>query len=318
MSTKRRDNGWFTRLAQAGLLLGMLTATSASWAANRGTEAGQWQYLGGDTQHTRYSPADQINAENFADLEEAWVWDGASFSARSGRSTPSYINGILYTVAGPRRHVVAIDPKNAETLWTYREPDTPRYQYSMRKDYGKGVTYAEVDGRGIIYISSPAFFLTALDAVTGLPLEGFGSQVPIKGFPPTGVVDLLADLGHEYDHYEGIKLETGRSSSMALLLSVILTNRAITSHVRKIYRVISSVMTPEPVSFFGSSTCCRDRANSAMRLGKMMPGNGPVIFHPGRHWQQTRRAVLFMSPPMARRWIFTGAFDPVITCLVPA
>jgi glucose dehydrogenase len=219
MSTRRRDNGWFARLAQAGLLLGlllgMLAATSYGWAASRGTEAGQWQYLGGDTQHTRYSPADQVDAKNFADLEEAWVWDGASFAARSGRSTPSYINGIVYTVAGPRRHVVAIDPKNGETLWTYREPDTARYQYSMRKDYGKGVTYAEVDGRGIIYISSPAFFLTALDAVTGLPLEGFGSQVPIKGFPPTGVVDLLADLGHEYDPYEGIKLETGYITSSA-------------------------------------------------------------------------------------------------------
>ncbi len=169
----------------------------------------EWRYLGGDSEHTRYSPAANLTASNFEDLEEAWVWDGASFNAQSGRSTPSYINGVLYTVAGPRRHVIAMDPAAGETLWSYREPHTARYQYSMRKDYGKGVTYAEVDGKGVIYITSPGFFLTALDAVTGLPLEGFGEPVNIKGFPKTGVVDLLKDLGHEYDPYDGIALATG-------------------------------------------------------------------------------------------------------------
>ena len=113
-----------------------------------GTEDGQWGYLGGDAAHTRYSPADEVTLDNFEDLEEAWVWDGASFNAQSGRSTPSYINGRLYTVAGPRRYVVALDPENGELLWSYGEPKTGRYEYSMRKDYGKGITYAEVDGRG--------------------------------------------------------------------------------------------------------------------------------------------------------------------------
>ena len=87
-----------------------------------GTEGGAWGYLGGDAGHTRYSPADEINLENFEDLEEAWAWDGASFNAASGRSTPSYINGKLYTVAGPRRYVVALDPGTGELLWSYGEP----------------------------------------------------------------------------------------------------------------------------------------------------------------------------------------------------
>ncbi len=174
-----------------------------------GTTGGQWEYLGGDAAHTRYSPADQINAENFEDVEEDWEWDGASFGAQSGRSTPSYINGRLYTVAGPRRYVVALDPANGELLWSYGEPKTERYAYSMRKDYGKGIAYAEVDGREVIYISSPAFFLTALDAETGKPLENWGEPVPIDGFPKTGVVDMLKDFGYEYDVYEGLPLETG-------------------------------------------------------------------------------------------------------------
>jgi quinoprotein glucose dehydrogenase len=195
------------------ILAGGLISGTLAFADAPGTRDGEWHYLGGDSAHTRYSPLDQVNAENFGDLEEAWVWDGASFNAASGRSTPSYIDGILYTVAGPRRHVVAIDPASGETIWSYREPNTLRWEYSMRQDYGKGVAYAEIDGRGVIYIISPAFFLTALDAKTGQPLEGFGKPVPVEGFPQTGVVDLLADLGHEYDPYDGLPLEKGYITS---------------------------------------------------------------------------------------------------------
>jgi len=206
----RRSNYLGLAIMTAGLVLG-----SQGLADAPGTKGGQWHYLGGDSAHTRSSPADLINAENFADLEEAWVWDGASFNAASGRSTPVYVDGTLYTVAGPRRHVVAIDPGTGETLWSYREPHTDRYDYSMRKDYGKGIAYAEVDGRGVIYITSPAFFLTALDAETGRPIEGFGTPVPIDGFPKTGVADMLADLGHEYDPYDGLPVEKGYITTSA-------------------------------------------------------------------------------------------------------
>ena len=186
---------------------------SLSYASTFAQDTVEWTTLGNDFAHTRFSPADQITVENFEDLEVAWEWDGSSFQAQSGRSTPSYINGRMYTVAGSRRHVVAIDPKTGETIWSYREPNTERYQYSMRADYGKGVGYGRVDGKDIIYIISPGFFLTALDAETGAPLEGFGKPVPIEGFPDTGVVDLIADLGHPYDPFEGIPLERGYITS---------------------------------------------------------------------------------------------------------
>jgi len=192
------------------LPLGLVLAAGAPALAQDTVE---WTHLGGDAHHTRYTPATNITPENFGELKEAWVWDGASFDAASGRSTPSYVDGKLFTVAGPRRHVVAMDPATGETLWSYREPNTFRWEYSMRKDYGKGVAYAEVDGKGVIYIISPAFFLTALDADTGAPLEGFGEPVPVEGFAQTGVVDLLAHLGHEYDPYYGISKEVGYVTS---------------------------------------------------------------------------------------------------------
>ena len=185
-------------------------------AQERGNPAGEWRYQSGDAWGTRYSSLDQIDASNFEDLEVQWVWRGDNFSPHPlylSRSTPSYIDGVLYTVAGYRRTVAAIDPATGETLWTYREPNTKRWEESMRASYGKGVAYAEVEGRGVIYVITPAFFLHALDAKTGEHLEGFGTRVPIPGFPRTGVIDLLADLGYDYDPEDGIRMEVGYITS---------------------------------------------------------------------------------------------------------
>ena len=199
------------------LALGVLLTTKAmAIAQDRGSPAGEWRYQSGDAWGTRYSPLDQVDADNFEDLEIQWIWRGDNFSPHPlylSRSTPSYIDGILYTVAGYRRTVAAIDPKTGETLWIYREPNTKRWEESMRASYGKGVGYTEIDGRSVIYVITPAFFLHALDAKTGKHLEGFGKPVPIPGFPRTGVVDLLADLGHDYDPNEGIPMEVGYITS---------------------------------------------------------------------------------------------------------
>ena len=90
----------------------------------------------------------------------------------------------------------------------------------MRNNYGKGVAYGEVNGRAVIYYTSPAFFLHAIDAKTGEHLENWGSHAPIRGFPRSGVIDLLPDLvrdwepwttsGLQYDPEKGIERELGQ------------------------------------------------------------------------------------------------------------
>ena len=221
-------NGVCLTLTLALALALLATAPSLVAQGGPGTENGEWHYLGGDAAHTRYSPLDQIDASNFEDLEIAWIWRAENFGPTvdyAFKSTPSFVDGILYTVASERRQVVAIDPATGEILWTFREPNTLRFERSMRQNYGKGVTYAEVDGRGVIYITTPGFFLHALDAKTGQPLEGFGRPVPVEGFPETGVVDALEDLvrgwlpfeelGQPLDHYAGIPREIGMITSSA-------------------------------------------------------------------------------------------------------
>lgn len=93
----------------------------------------------------------------------------------------------------------------------------------MRQNYGKGVAYGEIDGRGVIFYTSPAFFLHALDAKTGRHIENFGSSVPLPGFPETGVVDLIPDLiadwgpwlewDQPYDPDNGVPRELGYITS---------------------------------------------------------------------------------------------------------
>jgi len=204
-------------------LLGLISANVPAAAQGPGVENGAWTYLGGDAWHTRYAPIDQINAQNFEDLVVAWEWSSASFGSNTPRATPTFVDGKLITVTGYRRHVVALDAGTGELLWSFTEPNTHRWEYSMRQGYGKGVAYAEVDGRGVVFISTPGFFLHALDAQTARPLENWGERVPIDGFPESGSVDMIADLIEgwgpweayqgEYDPYMGIPQELGYITS---------------------------------------------------------------------------------------------------------
>ncbi len=210
------------------LAVGVIALTEGVLTAQGpGVAEGEWRYIGGDAWHTRYSPLDQITGDNFNDLDVAWVWRGDNFGPAPlsvSRSTPLYVDGLLYTVAGERRTVAAIDPSSGETVWVFREPHTTRFDRGMRNGYGKGVAYGDIDGRGVIYISSPAFFLYALDAKTGLPLENWGGDVNLTGFPETGTVDLIPDLisdwgpwqswdGAPYDADLGVPRELGHITS---------------------------------------------------------------------------------------------------------
>ncbi|MDP6537030.1 MAG: PQQ-binding-like beta-propeller repeat protein [Gammaproteobacteria bacterium] len=177
----------------------------SAFAQLTGVEDGEWRFLGGDAGHTRASPhLTQIDASNFADLQVAWTWRGDNFGGNveyTFRSTPVFADGILYTVAGQRRQVVAIDAATGETLWTFREPETMRYLRSPRTDFGKGVAYTEVDGSGVVLVTSPAFFLWALDAKTGRPLNDWGTPTGVADFSETGVVDLIPDLVSDWPRW---------------------------------------------------------------------------------------------------------------------
>ena len=117
-----RSNRRILELQQVTLvtLTLMMAPLSLSQAQDRGTPYGEWRYQSADSWGTRYSPVNQIDSSNFGDLEVAWTWQANNFGPEVDyqmKSTPTYIDGILYTVAGQRRTVVAIDPNTGEKMW---------------------------------------------------------------------------------------------------------------------------------------------------------------------------------------------------------
>ena len=175
--------------AVAVVCLGAAGATAQSGAAD-----GEWGVFGADKGATRYSPLDQIDADNVGDLEVAWRWSARDQGTPppSGRMqiSPLVINGVLYTTAGNQRAVVALDAATGEPLWNWRPGDAERRWGDIiepvARSAGRGVSYW-TDGAGDerIFVVTPSYQLVALDARTGNRVDGFGTA---------GVVDMMDDL----------------------------------------------------------------------------------------------------------------------------
>jgi len=161
----------------------------------------EWRAYGGDLRHQHYSPLAQIDAGNFNSLEVAWRFKTDSLGPRPEfklEGTPLEINGILYTTAGTRRAVVALDAATGELRWVHAEYEGARAAASPRQLSGRGVAYW-TDGRDerILYVTT-GYRLVALDAKTGAKIPGFGTN---------GIVDLKE--GAVFGKEQPIDLETG-------------------------------------------------------------------------------------------------------------
>jgi len=155
----------------------------------------EWNTYGGDLASSRYAPFDQINRDNFSKLRLAWRLNTNMFGPRPDTlysATPLAIDGVLYTTAGTRRAVVALNAASGELLWMHAEDEGPRGENPARSGAGRGVAYwASSDGsdRRIIYVT-PGYRLIALNARTGAPIPTFGTG---------GVVDLKRDNEQDLD-----------------------------------------------------------------------------------------------------------------------
>jgi quinoprotein glucose dehydrogenase len=166
------------------------------------TKNGEWTHYTADVRGDKYSPLDQINAANFNKLEVAWRFKTDSLGPRPEyklEGTPLMINGVLYTTAGTRRSVVALDAKTGELLWAYSLREGNRAAIAPRQLSGRGVSYW-TDGRGddrVLFVTT-GYRLVALNAHTGQPIPTFGTN---------GIVDLK--VGVVYGNRQPIDLETG-------------------------------------------------------------------------------------------------------------
>ncbi|MBU3078600.1 PQQ-binding-like beta-propeller repeat protein [Sphingomonas quercus] len=179
-----------------------------------------WPSYGNNLANHRYSPLDQINAENFNDLEIAWRVKTDLFGARPEyqfECTPLMINGVLYATAGTRRSVIAVDGATGEILWIHREDEGERARNAPRKLSGRGLSYW-TDGKEerLLYVTI-GYQLVALDPATGQRIPGFGDN---------GIVDLKKDFDQDIDP---VHADVGLHAAPAVAKNVVIVGAAHTA-----------------------------------------------------------------------------------------
>ncbi len=189
------------RLVPWGLAIAVIVVMAQSAVAQSRVPDGEWHAFGRDGANTKYSPLDQITAENFGDLEIAWRWDSLSQAVVAEHerirpsafmSSPLMADGLVY-VSTALGQVAALDAGTGEAVWTY---DPRIYDYMERPpNMGwrhRGLTYwkdSESDDARI-FMANHDLKLVALNAKTGAVYQDFGEA---------GFVDLKRGYGRPID-----------------------------------------------------------------------------------------------------------------------
>ena len=207
----------------AGVLAGVAPA-QAQWQTY-GTENGEWRSYAGDIAGTKYSPLDQIDAENFSDLEIAWEWVSVdNFVSRSTpgggewwapldtiveslveetpdlyrssqppnatrlQATPIMVGGVLYFNT-PLSQGVAVDAATGETLWVFNPKGYEEGTPSMSAPWTqRGVAYwTDGEGDERIFWGTGNGYMVCVKAKTGQPCPDFGPD-------GSGMVDAMVGI----------------------------------------------------------------------------------------------------------------------------
>ena len=173
----------------ASLLLVTLLSLAASPVA--GAQTGEWRAYSADAAGTKYTPLDQITADNAGDLQVVWRQSTIPDAIRQGstvrapavvQNTPLMADGRLY-VSTALGTVAALDATTGEVVWFDPLPDG----VTRRGSSSRGVAYWRGrDGDDARVIAVVGSTLVALNARTGARYPDFG-------------VDGEVDLTQGYD-----------------------------------------------------------------------------------------------------------------------
>jgi len=127
----------------------------------------QWLSYGRDYSEQRFSPLDQINADNIDQLDLAWSFKFDT--ARGMEATPLVHNGVIYISTG-WSHVYALDAKSGALLWHY-DAKVPKSHLAKTccGPVNRGVAIWQGDSSESLQVFFGALDgrLIALDAATG-------------------------------------------------------------------------------------------------------------------------------------------------------
>ncbi len=163
-------------LTAAGLALLMVVGAAAIAVG----QTGEWRSFSADQAATKYSPLDQINADNVHALEVVWrqstvpdgTRQGATIDAPSGsQNTPLMAGGLLFISTGFGA-IAALDATTGDLVWfdplPVAEDSSPNRRFATR-----GVAYwADGDEARVLAVIGSK--LVALNAKTGERDPGFG------------------------------------------------------------------------------------------------------------------------------------------------
>jgi quinoprotein glucose dehydrogenase len=174
-----------------------------------------WHRSHGDNGGMRYSALDQINRQNVAKLEQAWIYhsrDGSNYL----QCNPIVVRDIMIApTAG--NFVVGINAENGKELWRFKPEGRPAFRGLL---YWYGVL-ASAGGASERVMFCAGKYLYALNPTNGQPISSFGKNghtlLPGKvqgGFGaatagPATFKDIIVVPGFEKDVW-GFDVVTGK------------------------------------------------------------------------------------------------------------
>jgi glucose dehydrogenase len=187
-----------TACGQAPDPAGTAVSTPAPPAAPADVAPGDWPLINRTLLADRYAPLTEITPANVATLAPSWTYQ------LGGNSTavPIVVNGTMYLPS--RDRVVALDGDTGALVWEYVLPAPPASAEDAPRGPGggaptastRGVSYWPGDGTlppRILFMSRAN--LIALDAATGTPAAGFGTDGAVDvGVPYGGTPTVFANV----------------------------------------------------------------------------------------------------------------------------
>ena len=154
---------------------------------NADDEPGNWLAHGRTYDEQRFSPLDQITADNVGDLGLAWYFDTGT--DRGLEASPIVVDGVMYT-SGSWSVVFANDARTGELIWQF-DPEVP-------KAWGANAC-CDVVNRGVavwkgrVYVGTIDGRLIALDAATGEVAWDVSTIDKTKPYTITGAPRIVND-----------------------------------------------------------------------------------------------------------------------------
>jgi len=125
------------------------------------TADGQWLMYSGSYSSHRYSPLQQVSADNVAKLRPSWVYQPPGTGALE--TTPLFANGVLYVTAGPTS-VSAVDVRSGKALWEWTRPIATSVLNLGFPRVNRGVAVLD----NTLFVGTLDGYLVALDARSGV------------------------------------------------------------------------------------------------------------------------------------------------------